>query len=101
LSGNGNTWFWLIGYATSGANSLYAADLGTAADSVIWANTPVALVTDVYLHFRHSFGFESDDLGFHYDGGVVEYSTDDSTWLDLGPLFDEGQDYGGTIDSGF
>ena len=102
LSGTTNDWIWLNGYATSGNLSRYAADIGSISDSVAWTNSPVALAANVYLHFRHSFGFESESDGsFHYDGGVIEYSTDGSTWLDLGSLFDDGQDYGGIIDSDY
>ncbi len=97
LSGNSKKWGWLSQYATSGTLSLYAPDLGSVADSAIWNDPVVALAANVYLHFRHSFGFESDGVD-HYDGGVIEYSTDGAIWTDLGSLFDAGQDYGGILD---
>jgi hypothetical protein len=64
---------------------------------VVWSG-PHSLPENAYLHFRHGFGFES---GFphHWDGGVIEYSTDGATWQDLGPLFEAGQGYGGTLRS--
>lgn len=101
LSGNDNNWGLLSQYSTSGIRSFYAPNLDEVADSAIWTNTPVLLTTDVYLHFRHSFSFETGGAA-NYDGGVVEYSTDDTIWTDLGSLFDAGQDYGaGALETGF
>jgi len=99
LSGNGNLWGWLTQYATSGVVSFYADDLASVADQAIW-NDSTLLTADVYLHFRHSFGFESDGNG-DYDGGVVEYSTDGSNWTDLASLFDDGQNYGGVLNTNY
>lgn len=95
LSGTDNDWVYAIGYAKSGILSLYAPDIGEVSDAVLW-NGPVSLPDNAYLHFWHGFGFES---GFphHWDGGVIEYSTDGATWQDLGPLFEAGQAYGGSL----
>jgi Zn-dependent metalloprotease len=95
LSGFNNDWVWGTGYATSGAYSLSASNKNKESDSVLWTHTAVNLPTGAFLHFRHAFGFESG--GDFFDGGVIEYSTDGTTWQDLGTLFDDGQDYGGTI----
>ncbi len=92
LSGTESDWFFVLGYATSGNVSLYNPDIDTQTEAVAWS-IPVSLPGDAYLHFRHGFGFESGSQ--NYDGGVIEYSTDNNTWQDLGDLFDAGQDYGG------
>lgn len=97
LSGTENDWFFVSGYATSGDLSLYNPDIETQTDAVAWSS-PVNLPGNTYLHFRHGFGFEAGAQ--NYDGGVIEYSTDDNTWQDLGDLFDAGQDYGGKIKQG-
>ena len=55
---------------------------------------PAGLTT--YLRFNHAYGFE-DDAGHAYDGGVLEYSTNNgASWSDLGPLLTDGG-YNGTI----
>jgi len=95
LNGDANAWDVLTGYATSGTNSMYAPDSNKLSDEVAWNDTPIVVPSGAFLHFRHSYAFES---GFDdYDGGIVEYSTDGSTWLDLDALFDDGRDYNGTI----
>ena len=33
--------------------------------------------------FKHHFSFEADS-DFNYDGGVIEVSTDGTTWTDVG-----------------
>jgi hypothetical protein len=94
LSGSSNDWGYVIGYAKSGMLSLYAPDIGEISDSVVWSG-PVNLPDNAYLHLWHGFGFET---GVHdWDGGVIEYSTEGTTWQDLGPLFEAGQGYGGTL----
>ncbi|MBT4520173.1 MAG: hypothetical protein HOC23_09220 [Halieaceae bacterium] len=90
-----NPWTLTTGYASSGVSSLWGDNIGSVSDSVIFLDTPVALPTNAYLHFKHAFGFESPN----WDGGVIEYSINGSTWLDMVSLFDAGQNYNGTIDS--
>ena len=97
LAGAENDWVYVLGYAKSGTHSLYAPDLGETSDSVVWSG-PLSLPDNAYLHFWQGFGFES---GFvhHWDGGVIEYSTDGNSWQDLAPYFEAGQGYGGTLRS--
>ncbi len=97
LTGAPNFWALTNAYATSGTTSLWRPDPNFRSDSVIYNTAPVALAGDTYLHFRHSYSFETWLGQFYYDGGVVEYSTNGSTWQDLGALFDAGHDYHGTI----
>jgi len=102
LSDDSNNWVWLTGYATSGSHSIYAETLDTTSDSVAWNVAPISLPAGTYLYFRHSFGFEANEFLSnydYYDGGVIEYMTDGVNWQDLGSLFADGQDYGGTISS--
>ncbi len=98
LAGATNLWSFITGYAASGITSLYVADIATISDSVAYMNTNVTLAANAYLHFRHAFGFETGN----YDGGVLEYSTNSgSTWIDAGPLWAAGKNYGGIISSSF
>lgn len=69
-------------YATSGVTNMWGADEALVRDGYIAMTSPVLLPPNAYLHFRHAFDFDDS-----YDGGVVEYSTDGSTWLDAGALF--------------
>ncbi len=104
LAGAASTWSVATGYATSGVTSLWGTDPDYLVDAVNFNNAPVTLTGNTYLHFRHSYAFESwsSSAGqFFYDGGVVEYSTDGSTWHDLGTLFDTGQNYNETIFTGY
>lgn len=102
LTGAANTWILAGGYATTGVSSMWRADSEYTNDAVIFNTVPVVLASNTYLHFQHSYGFEASSFaGENYDGGVIEYSTDGSTWQDLGALFDAGQGYNGTIFTGW
>jgi bacillolysin len=93
LSG-ANTWGLASGYASSGVISLYVQDASSVSDSTVYNSPAVTLPAGAYLHFKHSYGFESPN----FDGSVVEYSTNGgTTWTDLGGLYSAGQNYTGTI----
>ena len=50
--------------------------------------------TPAYLYFNHFFDFEVNNTGLSaYDGGVLEYSLNGSTWVDASGLSKAGQDY--------
>jgi Zn-dependent metalloprotease len=93
----GNIWYypqnthpytgWDATYATSGVTNFFGDDLDARRDSWIQMTQSVAIPTTptaVYMHFRHAYDFENG-----WDGGVVEYSTDNGTmWNDGGVLMD-------------
>lgn len=92
-----------ITYATSGRFNMWGnAQGGTDSTPLAPADYSIAMTKSIvvppgaYLHFAHSYGFEADFLA-NYDGGVVEYSTNNgASWNDAGSLFiDNG--YNGTI----
>ena len=96
-------WSYENDYATSGENHLYGRDQASRIDSSATKATSVRVPANstAYLRFRHAYGFEDGDTAStNFDGGVLEYSTDNgSTWQDAGPLgIDNG--YNGTIASG-
>jgi bacillolysin len=84
-----NPWGFATGYATSGQVTLFGPDQGARGDYSVARASGVTVPTNetTYLHFKHSYEFEDDSSGA-YDGGVVEYSTNNgSTWQDAGSLF--------------
>lgn len=99
---NSNPYGFDATYATSGTTNFWGYNRSAAADYSIrmTIDVPVPAGSDVYLHFRHAYGFE-DDSSRAYDGGVLEYSTTGgSTWTDAAALFTH-QGYNGTITPSF
>lgn len=99
LSGSGHWTFDFFGpFATSGTGNLWGFDTPYTSDSAVTMDMDVALPAgESFVHFRHSFGFESGS-GELYDGGLIEYSTDGGgTWVDAGALIEEGAGYVGTL----
>jgi bacillolysin len=94
-----NLWFASDVFATSGRWHLFGNDDGdtTPDDSRVQMTSSVALPAAARLQFNHAWGFENLSAS-HYDGGVVEYSTDGGgTWLDAGTLASGGAGYGGHV----
>jgi bacillolysin len=94
-------------YATSGKGNLWGDDLGGTffdptppSDYSIAMARSVTLPPNAFLHFNHAFGFDySPIFESNYDGGVLEYSTDNgATWKDAQPLV-ETNGYNGTLDT--
>ena len=93
-------------YSSAGEYSLYGSDYDPqSGDQSQTSDTFAAMANGVsvpsgstpYLYFMQAFGFEYDGHG-NYDGGVLEYSTDDgTTWNDAKPLFNAGVNYGGKL----
>jgi hypothetical protein len=75
---------------SSGMLNAWGGRYTSPSDSVLEMRDFVEIPTTVpcYLYFLHAHDFEY--YPGNYDGGVVEYITDDlgTTWTDLGPLMD-------------
>ncbi len=94
-------------YAQSGGHSLYADD-APQCSSATDARARLASFTvpnNAYLWFAHAYDFETGTMNggsalYHFDGGVLEYSTNGgSTWADTVPLI-EANGYKGNIYTG-
>jgi Zn-dependent metalloprotease/Ca2+-binding RTX toxin-like protein len=95
---NANPYDFDATYATSGDTNLWGYGRATVGDYSIarTGNTTIPAGSTAYLRFNHAYGFD-DDAGGAYDGGVVEYSTNNgSSWVDAGPLITD-NGYTGTI----
>ncbi|MEO8613249.1 MAG: M4 family metallopeptidase [Chloroflexota bacterium] len=98
-------------YAVSGTHSAFGVNApgaygypytGLGYESYFQTAAAVALPagSTFYLHFKHSLAVETN-ASFNYDGAVVEYSMDGGPWSDAGPLYEAGQNYNGTIYTGY
>ncbi len=103
---------WAVdsGWARTGQFSMFGPDYGDSSsvpsdpdisDHRVIMTNAVAVPAGGYLYFDHAFDFDQDSGFIFFDGGVLEYSTDGSTWHDAGGLVDAGQAYGGTLESDY
>ena len=85
-------------FAKGGTRMAYGTAPDDVSDHRMTMSAGVVLPAGARLYFDHAFEFEN---GFYnYDGGVLEYSTNNgSTWIDAGSLIDAGFAYNGTIAS--
>jgi bacillolysin len=88
-------------YATSGVGNLWGYNLGSTTDSSINMVKNLTIPAGAFLTFKHSFEFESSNYisttAEFYDGGVLEYSINNSTtWTDAGSLITT-NGYNGTV----
>jgi bacillolysin len=87
---------------SSGQYAFWGYDQDNVGDSVVamTSNVPIP-AGGAHMQFHHSYGFEEDLLDF-YDGGVIEYSTNNgATWTDAGSLITAGAEYGGLLSEDF
>jgi bacillolysin len=87
-----------VNYSHSGVRAWYGENVASVNDSALAMVDSVSIPAGAYLHFAHAFWFEWDPSG-DYDGGIVEYSTNGTTWTQLTSAT-SGQPYNGTIASG-
>ncbi len=90
-------------YVHSGIHSLFAADSPAAITDAVASIQSVLVPPKAYLQFWHAYDFETaaGSITKYYDGGVVEYSTDNGvTWQDASLLIDH-NGYNGSIYSGW
>ncbi len=96
-------------YAKSGTDNLWGDDPDTLSDTVMTMPGTIQVPAGgASVHFKHAFGFEADTVDpatgtraiGNYDGGVVEYSTNNGvTWQDAAALF-SANGYTGSIENG-
>lgn len=66
-------------FAHSPTTSFFASEPAEVTEQVLALTTPVAVGADSVLRFWHRYDTENT-----WDGGVIEISTDGTTWVDLG-----------------
>ena len=90
-------WTTSFEYSRSGRTA-YGADAGAISDLSMAMTNAVAVPPDGRMWFDHGFEFETSNSGtIGYDGGVIEYSTNGTTWIDAASLIDGGLAYGGAL----
>ncbi len=89
-------------YAQSGLHSLFANDYPAPPNVSPWNSDAKATLTsfvvpqNAFLWFAQAYEFETQGMDF-YDGGVLEYTTNNgTTWLDAGSLMED-NGYNGMI----
>jgi bacillolysin len=99
-STSATNWGLTTGFAKTGVMSAYGEDVGVTSDHRIAMTSPVVIPASGRMYFDHAFEFEHFQMTDYYDGGVLEYSTNGTTWNDAGTFIDAGQAYNGTLDAG-
>jgi hypothetical protein len=90
MEGGGGSWSvshgagssdWALGMDSpySGSYAWFATDPASVTDQYLAMSTPVAIPPGTVLSIWHTYNTESG-----FDGGVIEITTDGSTWEDLG-----------------
>ena len=88
-------WGLATGFAKSGLRMANSTDQYPRSDGTIAMNASVTIPAGGRLLFDHAYDFESG-----YDGGVLEYSTNNgASWGDAGGFIDGGQAYNSTLSS--
>ncbi len=100
-TGYTNDWRLAIPGISSPTHSLYGPGETIPNDSYAVMSNSVtlpSLATPAYLYFNHFFDFEVANVGnTAYDGGLLEYSLNGSTWVDAVTLGSAGQAYNYTL----
>lgn len=92
-----NNWYYdNFGYTTSGLWHLVALNYDFWNDSSAYLRNSVPLPANARMQFSHYWDFEPPA----YDGAVVEYSVNGTTWTDAASILSAGAGYPGAIDSG-
>jgi len=99
-STSSTNWGLTTGFAKGGDFSAYGEDAEVSSDHRIAMTNPVVIPAAGRMYFDHAFEFEHFQMTDYYDGGVLEYSTNGTTWNDASTFIDAGQAYNGTLDAG-
>jgi lysyl endopeptidase len=82
VSGSGGpAWALVTDLSHSPTHSFFVNDPSAVSDRVLAQSAPILLGTAAGLEFHHRYDTERDDA--LYDGGVLEYSTNGTTWHDI------------------
>lgn len=92
-------WGVIVDFAKTGVRSAYGEDIQFSSDHRMAMTNAVLVPANARMSFDHAFEFEHFQTSFYYDGAVLEYSTNGTTWNDAGALIDAGQAYNGTLEA--
>jgi hypothetical protein len=86
------------GFAKGGLRMAYGPDVGVSSDHRLAMTNAVSLPPNARMSFDHAFEFEHWGTTTFYDGGVLEFSTNNgASWNDAGGLIEAGHAYNGTL----
>jgi hypothetical protein len=89
-----NSWVQSTALSSSPSHSWFVADLAALSDTRLLTPAPgIPLPQESVLRFKHFFNTERE-----FDGAVLEYSTNGTSWIDAGSLVTRGG-YNTTISS--
>jgi bacillolysin len=95
-------WLADTDFAKTGIRMAYGPDGEVPSDHSFAMTSAVTLPANARMSFDQAFEFEhSTTTTNRFDGGVLEYSTNGTTWTDAGSLIDAGQAYNGTLSNAF
>lgn len=105
LQGSTDPWSISTVFPYSGTYSLWGSDSPSISNTCKKMKTAVAVPVNAFLHFQNAYDFEdycdSDSGCEYFDGGIVQYSTNNgSTWTDATALFTE-NGYNGTLSGSY
>ncbi|MFN0074041.1 MAG: M4 family metallopeptidase [Chloroflexota bacterium] len=85
---------------TSGIRNIHGNDGSTLSDSVMARSASVVLPANAFLRFNHAYSFDTEIAASvlrYWDGGILQYSTNNGlTWTNASLLFTHGG-YSGTL----
>ena len=87
-------WSLSMASARSPSNAWFALDHTSTTDQYLELTNDITVAAATVLRFWHRY-----DTELSYDGGLLEVSTDGSTWLDLGPQMTQ-NGYSGSLSLG-
>lgn len=84
-------------FSSSGTWHMVGYDLDFINDSRVLMANAVAIPSNARMQFNHYWEFDPPN----YDGGVLEYSLNGTTWNDAMSMFSAGSGYVGAIETGY
>lgn len=81
--GAGTPWALVTTLSHSPTHSFFVDDPASVSDRQLATASPVSVLPGARLEFWHRYNTERGSAGTPYDGGVLEWSLDGTTWYDI------------------